>query len=128
MDAERITTSPGYCTQNNVSRLSHSRKALMLENYRTISLWYDPSKSVADNMTIAREKGIKVCSRTLRRYCAFNGIATVPGKIKTSEWYNPRLSVKDNILYANEKGIKTSRTSLYEYCKSNNINPKGTGD
>lgn len=126
--AGHITTSPGYCTQNCISRLSHSRKALMLENYRTISEWYDPCKTLTENLQIAGTKGIKVSGRTLQRYCSFNGIATVPGKIKASEWYNPRLSVGDNMQYAKENGIKTSRTSLYDYCKSNGINPKGMGD
>ena len=123
--AGHITTSPGYCTQNNISRLSYSRKALMLENYRTISEWYNPDKTLTENLSIAVEKGIKVSGKTLQRYCSFNGIATVPGKIKASEWYDPRLSVGDNMQFAKENGIKTSRTSLYNYCKSNGINPKG---
>lgn len=123
--AGHITTSPGYCTQNNISRLSYSRKVLMLENYRTISEWYDPNKTLTENLNIAGMKGIKVSGKTLQRYCSFNGISTVPGKIKASEWYDPRLSVGDNMQYAKENGIKTSRTVLYNYCKSNGINPKG---
>ncbi len=123
--AGHITTSPGYCTQNSISRLSHSRKALMLENYRSISEWYDPNKTMKENLNMAEGKRIKVCAKTLQRYCSFNGISTVPGKIKASEWYDPRLSVSDNLLYAKANGIKTSRTSLYNYCKSNGINPKG---
>lgn len=46
MDAGRVTTSPGYCRDHGVTRYSHSRKALMIENYAGISEWYDSRKSV----------------------------------------------------------------------------------
>lgn len=127
LDAGRITTSPGYCARNNLTRLSHSRKALMMENYRSISQWYNPAKSVVENYDIARSKGISISKKTLRRYCHFNDIKLNPHVITISEWYNPHLSVKENLSYANINGIKTSRTSLYNYCKSNGINPKGMG-
>ncbi|MCM1139318.1 MAG: hypothetical protein NC453_12180 [Muribaculum sp.] len=125
LDAGRITTSPGYCKQNNITRLSHSRKALMMENYRSISEWYDPEKSVVENFAVAQSRGIKVCEKTLRRYCHFNDIKPDPRVHEISEWYNPQLSVKENLSYAVEHNIKASRTGLYEYCKSNGISPKG---
>lgn len=126
MDAGRITTSPGYCKNHGISRQSHSRKAMMMENYASIQQWYNPEESVGVNHKTAQEKDIKVSLSTLKRYCDFMGISTNPKRKPISEWYHPWLSVEKNLLYAKITHIKTSQSALYKYCKDNNIPTKGT--
>ena len=100
MEAGKVTTSPGYCRNNGISRRAYSRKALMYENYSSIQKWYNPDESVTTNLKVAKERGLKVSLSTLRRYCRFNNIPTNPGHKDFSEWYDPVLSVKQNILAA----------------------------
>ena len=125
MDAGRVTTSPGYCKQHNISRQSHSRKALMLENYASIQKWYDLEESVGGNLRVAKENGIKVSLSTLKRYCKFMGISTNPRRKPISEWYHPWLSVEQNLFYAKISKIKVSKSTLYKYCSDNGISTKG---
>lgn len=47
MHAGSITTSASYCRANGVSRFSHSRKALMMENYAGIEDWYNPAMTIS---------------------------------------------------------------------------------
>lgn len=100
LDAGKVTTSPGYCTQNNITRLSHSRKALMMENYKSISEWYDTTKSVVENFNYAMSNNIEISERTLRRYCHFNDLPLSPKRIEPSEWYDRDMSVKSNMKFA----------------------------
>ncbi len=123
MDAGRVTTSPGYCKLHNISRQSHSRQALMIENYASIQVWYNPDESVGENLKIAQEKGIKVCLSTLKRYCKFMGISTNPRRKPISEWYHPWLSVEKNLFYAKISKIKVSKSALYKYCSDNGLSP-----
>lgn len=125
MDAGRVTTSPGYCKLHEISRQSHSRQALMLENYASIQQWYDTEASVGTNLKTAQEKGIKVSLSTLKRYCKFVGISTNPGRKPISEWYHPWLSVEKNLFYAKISKIKVSKSALYKYCSDNGISTKG---
>lgn len=125
MDAGRVTTSPGYCKQHNISRQSHSRQALMLEHYASIQRWYNPDESVGTNLKIAQEKGVKASLSTLKRYCKFMGISTNPRRVSISEWYHPWLSVEQNLFYAKISKIKVSKSALYKYCSDNGISTKG---
>lgn len=50
MNAGKITTSPAYCRNHNVTRRSYSRKALQMENYNKIAKWFNPEKSVSENL------------------------------------------------------------------------------
>lgn len=126
MDSGRVTTSPGYCKNHGISRQSHSRKAMMMENYASIQQWYNPEESVGVNHKVAQEKGFKVSLSTLKRYCAFMGISTNPKRKPISVWYHPWLSVEKNLFYAKISHIKTSKSALYKYCKDNGISTKGT--
>lgn len=128
MDAGRVTTSPGYCKLYGVSRQSLSRKAMMMEHYKSIREWYDVNESACFNYKTATEKGIKVSLKTLQRYCKFMGISTNPRRISISEWYHPWLSVEKNLFYARISHIKTSKSALYKYCSDNGISTKGEAD
>ena len=50
LDAGRITTSPGYCRENGLSRQRYSRTAMKLVNYDSIDAWYNREESVTTNL------------------------------------------------------------------------------
>ena len=83
----RLTTSPSYCINHNISRRRYARTAMMIENYSGISEWYDEGVSVNKNYNWARENNISVSLSTLKRYCKYNGITTNPAKTDISSWY-----------------------------------------
>ena len=94
---------------------------MLLNYYDEIKKWYDPNKSVSDNLEYAKQNGIKISLSTLRKYCLHNNINLNPNKVEISKWYNPNLSVKDNYNFAINNGIKVSISSIYTYCKKHGI-------
>lgn len=54
---------------------------------------YDFSASIADNLKVLNENGVKVSQRRLYKWCESNRVDTKPKKVK----YNPSLSRQENI-------------------------------
>ena len=116
-----FTTSKEYCKLNGLNRISYSRTIMQGLHYDEIKKWYDPNKSVSDNLEYAKQNGIKISLSTLRKYCLHNNINLNPNKVEISKWYNPNLSVKDNYNFAINNGIKVRISSIYPYCKKHGI-------
>lgn len=78
-----------------------------------IERYYDPTKSVKDNITIMMNNGFKVSKDTLYRYCKEKGISTKSSKdtvdADAKELVDPTLTNKENQkkLYA-DYGINLS--------------------
>lgn len=93
LNAGSILTSAAYCRNNGISRKSHSRTALQLENYARIKSVYDESRSISENIESLHTAGIKCCYKTLQRYCKTMGINPNPQQIPIEDWYDSKLSV-----------------------------------
>ena len=70
----RLRVSVEYCMINNITPKAQKQIAEKLEHYKEISMWYDPTKNVYQNVKIAKEKGNGEVYNTLQKYCFENGI------------------------------------------------------
>jgi len=70
----RLRVSVEYCMINHITPKAQKQIAEKLEHYKEISMWYDPTKNVYQNVKIAKEKGNGEVYNTLQKYCFENGI------------------------------------------------------
>ena len=70
----RLRVSAEYCMINHITPKAQKQIAEKMEHYKEISMWYDPTKNVYQNVKIAKEKGNGEVYNTLQKYCFENGI------------------------------------------------------
>ena len=65
-----------FCYENQIKPNALKMIVRKTLNFDKIKQWYDPTKSVKDNLKFATENNIKVGQRTLYNYCNEMGIST----------------------------------------------------
>ncbi len=70
-----------YCYMNGITPKSYSRVVAGKIHQKEIAKWYNPEKSLKDNLNDAKNKGIKVSRKTLSKYCKDNGLNIDPMRI-----------------------------------------------
>lgn len=74
-----------FCYENQIKPNALKMIVRRTLNFDKIKQWYDPTKSVKDNLKFATENNIKVGQRTLYNYCNEIGISTKGEKIKDTK-------------------------------------------
>ena len=105
----RFRVDKEFCTKHGISPNAMKNIIRKILNYDSISTWYDPTKSVYDNLKFAKDNEKKVCKDTLYSYCKACEIDT-----KGTKPTEPK------------QQSKVSRATLYRYCRACEIDPKGT--
>ncbi len=71
-----------FCMENVIKPNALKMIVRKTLNFDKIKQWYDPTKSVKENLIFAQNNNIKVGQRTLYNYCNEMGISTKGEKIK----------------------------------------------
>lgn len=82
---KKFETNELYCIDNGISRNQLKNIIRRKLNFEKIKQWYDPTKSVKDNLKFAQNNNIKVGHRTLYNYCYEIGISTKGEKMKDTK-------------------------------------------
>ncbi len=82
----RFRTDKEFCAKHGISPKSMKNIIKKILNYDSISTWYDPAKSVKENLHYAEANEIKNAKqRTLYNYCKAYGIDPKGTKNKTNQ-------------------------------------------
>lgn len=73
------------------------RRAVKDYNYSNIDLYYNTELSVAENLKVMQDNGIKVCRRTLYNYCKDRGIKVCYGDSEIIAMINANDSVRGKL-------------------------------
>ena len=94
------------------------RKAVKDANYTAIDEYYNSELSVAENLKVLQDNGVKVCSKTLYNYCADRGIST-SNKLREQiiSLLDVNLSVRKNLEILKEKGMKVGNKKVIKLLK-----------
>lgn len=92
------------------------RKAVKDANYTAIDKYYNSELSVAENLKVLQDNGVKVCSKTLYNYCADRGISTSKDDAIIS-LLDVNLSVRKNLEILKEKGMKVGNKKVIKLLK-----------
>ena len=92
------------------------RKAVKDANYTAIDEYYNSELSVAENLKVLQDNGVKVCSKTLYNYCADRGISTSKDDAIIN-LLDVNLSVRKNLEILKEKGMKVGNKKVIKLLK-----------
>ena len=81
-------------------------KAVKDANYTAIDEFYDKSLSVAENLKVLQDNGVKVSRRTIYRYCADRGIKVCYSDSEIIAMLNANESVRGNLATLKDNGVK----------------------
>ena len=117
----RFRVDKEFCAKHGISPKSFKQIIRKILNYDSISTWYDPAKSVAENLQYAQENRIKNAKqRTLYNYCKARAISTKGTKpaeskqpSKKPQQANKSHKTKPESLY-NIMNIKDKTIFIYE--------------
>ena len=79
-----------------MSPKSYSRVVAGKIRQKEIAKWYDPDKSLSENLEDAKNSGKKVSRKTLTKYCQDMGISTDPRRVPPELWYDESLPISQN--------------------------------
>ena len=91
-------------------------KAVKDYNYSNIDLYYNTELSVAENLKVMQDNGIKVCRRTLYNYCKDRGICTSNVE-QIISLLDVSLSVRKNLENVKANGIKVGDKKIQKLLK-----------
>jgi len=121
-----------FCYENQIKPNALKMIVRRTLNFDKIKQWYDPTKSVKDNLKFATENNIKVGQRTLYNYCNEIGISTKGEKIEDTkikaeicdissakiQGEQTHQTQQENALQRKYKPIKWAKADEYrEHCK-----------
>ena len=124
--AKKIVLNPDFLkTQLIINKLgvgekvqSIINKAVKEANYTTIDEYYNSELSVAENLKILQDNGVKVCRRSLYNYCADRGICTRDNnEEKIINLLDVSLSVRKNLEVVKANGIKVGDNKIQKLLK-----------
>ena len=92
------------------------RKAVKDANYTAIDEYYNSELSVAENLKVLQDNGVKVCSKTLYNYCADRGISTSKDDAIIN-LLDVNLSVRKNLEILKEKAMKVGNKKVIKLLK-----------
>jgi hypothetical protein len=124
--AKKIVLNPDFLkTQLIINKLgvgekvqSIINKAVKEANYTTIDEYYNSELSVAENLKILQDNGVKVCRRSLYNYCADRGICTRDNnEEKIINLLDVSLSVRKNLEVVKANGIKVGDKKIQKLLK-----------
>ena len=92
------------------------RKAVKDANYTAIDEYYNSELSVAENLKVLQDNGVKVCSKTLYNYCKDRGISTSKDDAIIN-LLDVNLSVRKNLEILKEKGMKVGNKKVIKLLK-----------
>ncbi|WP_449024071.1 hypothetical protein [Prevotella pallens] len=92
------------------------RKAVKDANYTAIDEYYNSELSVAENLKVLQDNGVKVCSKTLYNYCKDRGICTSKDDAIIN-LLDVSLSVRKNLEILKEKGMKVGNKKVIKLLK-----------
>jgi len=76
-DKPKFKIDKEYCREHNMTPKQYKNKIRQKLNYQSIDTWYDPTKSVKENLIFAEEHDLKNAKqRTLYNYCRARAINT----------------------------------------------------
>ena len=76
-DKPKFKIDKEYCREHNMTPKQYKNIIRQKLNYQNIDAWYDPTKSVAENLKFAEEHDLKNAKqRTLYNYCKARAIST----------------------------------------------------
>lgn len=76
-DKPKFKIDKEYCREHNMTPKQYKNKIRQKLNYQSIDTWYDPTKSVKENLIFAEEHDLKNAKqRTLYNYCKARAINT----------------------------------------------------
>lgn len=81
-------------------------KAVKEYNYSAIDEYYNKSLSVAENLKVLQDNGVKVSRRTIYRYCADRGIKVCYSDSEIIAMLNANESVRGNLATLKDNGVK----------------------
>lgn len=82
------------------------RKAVKDANYTAIDKYYNSELSVAENLKVLQDNGVKVGRATLYRYCADRGIKVCYSDSEIIAMLNANDSVRGNLATLKDNGVK----------------------
>ena len=98
---------------------------------RVISMYYDSTKTLNENVKEFSKKGIRIGGKTIgrntiKKWCDENGIVSkVVGHFYTDEqigkYFDVSKTIKENVAMFIRIGMPLSETRLRDYCKRNGI-------
>lgn len=121
-----------FCYENQIKPNALKMIVRKTLNFDKIKQWYDPTKSIKDNLKFAKENNIKVGQRTLYNYCNEMGISTKGEKIEepinkaeisvissdTKQGSTTHQPMQENAIQRNYEPIKWAKADEYrEHCK-----------
>lgn len=65
-----------FCIEHGTTPNAYKNTVRQILNFESIDAWYDPTKSVYDNLKFAKDNEKKVCKDTLYSYCKARAINT----------------------------------------------------
>ena len=93
------------------------RKAVKDANYTAIDEYYNKSLSVAENLKVLQDNGVKVCSKTLYKYCKDRGIKVCYSDSEIIAMINANDSVRNNLKTLKDNGVKIGKDRVAKLLK-----------
>lgn len=92
-------------------------KAVKEYNYSAIDEYYNKSLSVAENLKVLQDNGVKVCSKTLYNYCKDRGIKVCYSDSEIIAMINANDSVRGNLATLKDNGVKIGSKRIAKLLK-----------
>lgn len=95
---DEFSDSIAYLKKNTPKRgkIYKNKQSIQKGNYTEISLYYNSTLSVNENLTILEQNGVKVSKTTLYRYIKDNNIQTKPTDEEIIQLLDKNLSIRKN--------------------------------
>lgn len=112
----KIVLNMGYlCKLDNIHAIINEAKKEV--NYAAIDEYYNSELSVSENLKNLQDNGVKVCRRTIYRYCADRGIKVCYSDSEIIAMLNANDSVRGNLATLKDNGVKIGKDRVAKLLK-----------
>ena len=112
----KIVLNMGYlCKLDNIHAIINEAKKEV--NYAAIDEFYNSELSVSENLKVLQDNGVKVCRRTIYRYCADRGIKVCYSDSEIIAMLNANDSVRGNLATLKDNGVKIGNKRIAKLLK-----------